>query len=137
MPLNTVTVGSVVQERKIPTASTVGDPAFGVVGSVVKLDGRGSTDPTSNPLTYAWTFLSVPMGSKVGSEGFRNLDEVGGLVSFSPDIVGEYIIGLTVNNGVFDSAQVSTEISIRAIMVPHGRGIVPDGKFIWSYLRDV
>jgi hypothetical protein len=137
MSLKTIIVGTTVPEQKVPTAVIVANPAFGVVGSVVKIDGRGSSDPGNTQLTYKWSFVSTPIGSKVGSEGFRSLDEDGSLVSFSPDIVGEYVVGLVVNNGVFPSLLATSEISIRAILVPHGRGIVPDGKFIWSYIRDV
>lgn len=207
--------GSSVYERKVPVAMPMADPAYGVLGSVVKLNGQASTDPEVLPsksgsdattvaggstisvptgnftsadvgrvirldgldagpyaiasilsissvqvqhlngggvffvgdsnrswsiddtLTYAWRFISVPVGSRVSIEGFRVLDPDNSLVSFSPDIVGEYIVGLTVSNGVLDSVEATTRISIRAILVPHGRGLVPDGKFIWSYIRDV
>lgn len=207
--------GSAVYERKVPVAVPMADPAYGVLGSVVKLNGQASVDPEVMPgksgadvstatnsdlltapsgnftgadvgrviridgldagaykiasvsststvqvqqlngggvffigstdrnwsiddsLTYAWRFLKVPVGSRVVIEGFRVLDPDNSLVSFSPDIVGEYIVGLVVSNGILDSIEASTRISIRAILVPHGRGLVPDGKFIWSYIRDV
>lgn len=207
--------GSTVYERKLPVALPMADPAYGVLGSVVKLNGQASTDPEVLPgksgsdattiaggssiasptgsftgadigrvirldgldaglykiasilsitsvtvehlngggvffigdsnrgwaiddtLTYAWRFITVPVGSRVAVEGFRVLEPDLSLVSFSPDIVGEYIVGLVVSNGVLSSVEATTRISIRAILVPHGRGLVPDGKFIWSYIRDV
>jgi hypothetical protein len=137
MSLTTLISVSVLPEKKIPTASVKVDPAFGVIGSVVKLDGRLSSDPHNSPLTYTWTFDSVPIGSRVAREGFRLIDADGAVVSFSPDIVGEYVIGLTVSNGMFESEKSQAVTSIRAILVPHGRGLVPDGKWIWSYIRDV
>jgi hypothetical protein len=135
--LLTLNAGSVLPEKKFPSAQVVASPQFGVIGSVVKLDGRLSSDPDGLPLTYVWEFVSVPIGSKVKGEGFRLLDVDGDIVSFSPDIVGEYVVGLKVSNGMFESSQVLTSISIRALLVPHGRGLVPDGKFIWSYIRDI
>ena len=135
--LLTFTSGTVVEEKNIPTALVVASPQFGVLGSVVKLDGRSSSDPDDLPLTFTWSFVSVPIGSKVEGEGFRTLDPDMDVVSFSPDLVGEYVVGLTVSNGLFSSQQVLTSISIRALLVPHGRGIIPDGKFIWSYIRDI
>jgi hypothetical protein len=130
-----------------PVAVIAADPAFGVVGSVVKLDGRGSSDPDSALLSYTWSFESVPIGSKVSLEGFKTVEAetdpaapvVGSpmVVSFSPDIVGEYVVGLIASDGVNFSPKVTQVISIRAIMIPHGRGLVPDGKFIWSYIRDI
>lgn len=142
MSLVTFLTAPVVAEAQLPTAAFVPDPAFGVIGSVVKLDGRLSSDPDQKPLTYTWRFISVPIGSQVQGEGFRalDLDSVTGspdVVSFSPDVVGEYVVGLVVSNGVFESVEVANPISIRAILVPHGRGIIPDGKFIWSFIRDM
>lgn len=137
MSLTTLIISSVLPEKQIPTAIVKADPAFGIIGSVVKLDGRLSTDPEGSTLTYAWTFDSVPIGSRVESEGFRSIDPDNGIVSFSPDVVGEYVIGLTVSNGMFDSEKAQAVSSIRAILVPHGRGLIPDGKWIWSYIRDV
>jgi len=214
MSLLTFVSGSSVYERKVPIARPMADPAYGVMGSVVKLNGQASTDPAELPgksgndgvtvaagssvsaasgnfgvidigriirltgsdagrykiasvtsssvvevtaldggavsfvggaqawsiddtLFYFWRFITVPIGSKVMLEGFRNLDTDSSLVSFSPDVVGEYIVGLTVSNGVFSSLEATTRVSIRAILVPHGRGLIPDGKFIWNYIRDV
>lgn len=142
MALISITAASVVPLARLPVAAFVANPAFGVVGSVVKLDGRLSTDPDQQPLTYAWRFISVPIGSQVENEGFRTLDtdtdtQSASQVSFSPDTVGEYVIGLTVTNTVFTSSEASKSVSIRAILIPHGRGLIPDGKFIWSYIRDV
>ena len=137
MSLVTLTLSSVVEEKKLPTAVVKVDPEFGLIGSVVKLDGRLSTDPDNNALSYTWSFDSVPIGSAVGLEGFRTVDPDGSVVSFSPDIVGEYVIGLVVSNGVQESPKAQGVTSIRAMLVPHAQGLVPDGKWIWSYIRDI
>lgn len=141
-----ILTGPVVPLRTKPVASFASKPEYGVVGSVVRLDGRASKDADGSPLTYKWEFVSVPIGSRVRSESFRILiddavppetTERASVVSFSPDLVGEYVIRLTVSNGTLTSEEVQKSVSIRSILVPHARGIVPDGKFIWSYLRDV
>lgn len=132
-----VWMGDVVPYQVPPTAAFSPDPQFGILGSVVRLDGRASRDENNAPLTFKWSFVSVPVGSRVETEGFRLLEEDGEVVSFSPDVVGEYVVRLIVSNGVFDSVPAVSSVSIRAILVPHGRGLVPDGKFIWSYIRDV
>lgn len=128
--------GSTVAEKGLPVAVAVASPSSGVIGAVVKLDGRASTSPDGGALTYRWEFLSVPIGSMTASEGFRLVEDDGGLVTFSPDKVGEYTARLTVSNGTDESTTV-VRSSIRAILVPDGRGIVPDGKFVWSFIRDV
>ena len=212
--LSAFITGKVATERQPPVAVVIADPAYGVVGSVVKVGGQNSYDSSELPsrtgddavtvaggralsaasgafttsdigrtltlsgpdsgsfvvsdissstsvlvtnssggsvsfvggtgswiledkLSYQWRFSKIPIGSAVLQEGFRSLEEDGSLVSFSPDIVGEYEVELKVSNAVFTSDPVTSTISIRAILVPHARGIVPDGKFIWQYLRDV
>lgn len=142
MSLISVLTGPVVAFAQSPRAAFVPDTTFGVIGSVIKLDARQSSDPDNFPLSYEWRFVSVPIGSQVQGEGFRSLENESEtdsplIVSFSPDVVGEYVVGLKVSNGVFESEEVTSTIRIRAILVPHGRGIIPDGKFIYSYIRDV
>lgn len=135
--LSTILTGTVIPARRVPTARIAAEPTYGIIGSVVRLDARASTDPDALPLTYTWSFVSVPIGSVMRLEGFRTLDSDGGLVSFSPDKVGNYEVQLVANNGAFDSDPVTTSINIRISLVPDATGIVPDGKWIWSYLRDV
>ena len=129
--------GQIVAKRRPPVAAMVPSQEFAVLGSVISLDARQSYDPDGNPLSYKFSFISTPIGSRAALEDFRQLDGTGEVVSFSPDIVGQYVVGLRVSNGVFDSEMVTKTIDVRAILVPHARGLVPDGKFIWSYLRDV
>lgn len=138
MPIFDPLIGSGSLSTTAPVAVIVASPQFGVVGSVVKLDGRQSYSPTGAELTFTWEFSEpLPIGSKAAIEGFRILDDDGSTVTFSPDVVGVYGVKLTVSDGTYDSVPVFSTVSIRAILVPDGRGIVPDGKFIWSYLRDV
>ena len=131
-----IITGSVEDEKKYPKAVAIAEPENSVIGAVVRLNGYSSADPEAHPLSYKWSFVSVPIGSKVVQEDFRELSDDNALVSFSPDIVGEYVVRLTVSNGLYEDTD-DRRVSIRAIMVPHGRGIIPDGKFIWSYVRDV
>jgi hypothetical protein len=120
-----------------PVATAVITPAYGVIGSLLTLNGRASYSPDGADLTYAWSFVELPIGSQIRGTGFTLIDPDGSEVSFSPDVVGEYLIQLIVSNGVYFSEPFFLTTSIRATLVPTGRGIVPDGKFIWSYLRDV
>lgn len=135
--LRTLITTTVLAERQVPTAALRASTDFGVIGSIIKVDGSLSSDPEGYPLTYSWSFASVPIGSVVGGEGFRVVDSDGSVVSFSPDLVGEYVVSLTVSNGIFESPVAQQVVSIRAVLVPHAQGIVPDGKWIWRYIRDV
>ncbi len=72
-------------------------------GQIVYLDGSGSNDPDNgpNPLSYLWSFDSVPGGSFLTDDLLANRDNVS--ASFIPDADGSYIISLNVNDGDFSS----------------------------------
>jgi len=69
------------------------------VGQVVMVDGSLSSDPQDLPLTYFWSFETIPDGS-----GAFLSDPFDVSPSFVPDIPGDYVLSLTVNNGDRDSA---------------------------------
>ncbi|MFH1701796.1 MAG: PKD domain-containing protein [Nitrospirota bacterium] len=72
-------------------------------GATVYLDGSGSIDPDSGPrpLSYLWSFDSVPGWSFLTNSNIDNRDQVS--ASFIPDIDGSYVINLTVNDGELSS----------------------------------
>ena len=75
-----------------------------VVGSMVTLNGSGSTNPSGvGTLTYSWAFTFRPAGT---SAILMNPTSV--MPSFVTDVVDTYVITLTVSNGVAsDSASVT------------------------------
>lgn len=130
-----LTTGTTKSPLLTPVAEAFPTPTAAVVGSVIQVDGRRSSGEGS--LTYRWRFLDpLPIGSRVAEEGFRVLELDGSVVSFSPDVAGEYRVGLVVGDGFTESPEVTVSVPVKVILVPHGRGVVPDGKFIWQYLRD-
>jgi hypothetical protein len=70
MSLITLLSGQVVAEKKEPQAIIAAEPTYGVVGSVIKMNGQASLDPFDSQLTYEWSFISIPTGSKVDQESF-------------------------------------------------------------------
>ncbi|HTA43187.1 MAG TPA: putative Ig domain-containing protein [Bryobacteraceae bacterium] len=67
-------------------------------GSLVFLNGTGSFDPAGSPLTYLWSFVSLPLGSQTTLFNFRSAT-----ANFVADVAGTYIIQLVVNNGTSNS----------------------------------
>ena len=107
-----------------------------VLGSIIQLDGRKSSDPEGNPLEYKWSFTQVPLGSGITKANINPLREDYSAVSFTPDKTGVYVIQLIVNDGELDSDPISATIGVQLSQVPCGEGLIPDMQFLWSYLSD-
>ena len=69
------------------------------VDDLVTLTGAGSSDPNGNPLTYAWTLSSKPVGSTAVLTGATTVSP-----TFTADLAGTYVASLVVNDGTVNSA---------------------------------
>jgi hypothetical protein len=87
-----------------PVADAGGNQAV-VVGDTVILDGNSSDDGNGDPLTYSWSFVSVPEGSLA-----EILDPTSVQTSFVIDEAGTYIASLVVNDGFVDSDPANATI---------------------------
>jgi len=92
---------------ELPIADAGGDQS-GTVGTEVALDGRGSSDPEGQNLTYAWRIVSAPSGS-TASLTWDDRSQTG----FTPDLPGKFMAGLVVNDGSWDSSEdfIAIEVS--------------------------
>jgi len=93
-----------------------------VVGSLVTLDGGGSSDLENSSLTYNWSFTEKPDSSSSVLSDTTNVAP-----SFVADVVGDYVLGLVVNDG--EAISVKDEITIT---VATGVGGVLISDEIWS-----
>ena len=66
-------------------------PSF---GDAVTLDGRGSSDPENDPLTWSWTVLSAPANSGLTDADITDADKP--LAGVTPDAEGAYSFRLEV-----------------------------------------
>lgn len=124
------------EDNAAPVARIVPSEQEVVVGAIVKLDGRSSTDPEDAPLMYLWTFSQVPIGSQVEAFGFSLIEDDGSVVGFAPDITGIYRVQLVVSDGSLSSDPDESLVDVRIILVPNHQGYIPDASFIWNYLSD-
>lgn len=69
------------------------------VDALVTLTGAGSFDVNGNPLTYAWTLSSKPVGSTAVLTGATTVSP-----TFTADLAGTYVASLVVNDGTVNSA---------------------------------
>ena len=98
--------------NSIPVANA-GPNQFIKVGTLVQLNGSGSTDLNGNPLTYMWSFLSVPTGSSAALSSTSAVSP-----TFVADLSGIYVLQLIVNDGVSSSAPSTVTISTSQILAP-------------------
>ena len=76
------------------------------LNNLVTLDGTGSSDADGNPLTYKWSFASVPSGSSVVLAQGAQANP-----TFTPDKAGQYVVELIVNDGHINSTPDQVVIS--------------------------
>lgn len=75
-------------------------------GITVTLNGGGSNDVDGNPLTYQWSFVSVPTGSTA-----KLLNPATVMPAFVPDKAGQYVVQLLVNDGKVNSTPDTVTIT--------------------------
>lgn len=93
-PQDTITVTAT---NTVPVANAGTDRSVNT-GTVVTLDGSGSGDANGDPLTYLWSFVSVPGGS-----GATFSSPTSAHPSFTVDVDGAFIISLVVSDGTATS----------------------------------
>jgi len=92
----TVTITSVTNTPPTANAGLAQDVMTEVL---VNLDGSNSSDINGDALTFLWIILSAPAGSTATLTNATTATP-----SFTPDLNGEYVFTLVVNDGLLDSA---------------------------------
>lgn len=83
------------------------------LGAPLQLDGRGSTDPDGDPLSYGWTISARPAGSAAVLA-----DATSATPRFLPDRAGVYVAALVVHDGRVASPAAQVRLSVTADRVP-------------------
>ena len=72
-----------------------------VTGTKVSVDASASSDPNGDSITYRWSLLFKPAGSTATLSSATTAS-----ATFTADLAGTYLVGLTVNDGKVDSPVV-------------------------------
>ena len=89
-----------------PTAIAGADQSVFKAQQVV-LNGTTSSDPDADELSYIWTLTSSPAGSTATLS-----DPQSGTPSFTPQMKGDYVFSLIVNDGTQNSEADSVTVSV-------------------------
>jgi hypothetical protein len=98
----------IVATGNLPPVANAGLDQTVTAGQLVTLDGRGSSDPNGDPLTYSWCLRGRPQGSTATLNGVNTARP-----TFTPDVAGSYVFCLTVNDGQAGSAADSVVVEAR------------------------
>ncbi len=79
------------------------------LGQLAQLDGSASVPPSA---TFAWTVQSVPGGSAITTGSLLNANAA--KTSFTPDVVGDYALKLTVTAGTANATKTVTVHAVPA-----------------------
>ena len=119
-------------ERQTPVAAINPPTISRVIGALIRLDGRASTAPGGEELTYAWSVVEVPLGSTVDT--LTSVEDDGAVVTFVPDITGRYTIGLVASTPYRASVQAIATVDVTAVQVPLTLRTTPDGEIMFKLI---
>ena len=107
-----IVIASIV---KTPPNADAGNDQTVNVGDLIALDGSGSNDPDNcpDPLTFSWTFVSIPVDSVLVDADITDANT--DTPSFIPDVEGSYLLRLDISDGVHDDFD---QVMVEAIKVP-------------------
>jgi hypothetical protein len=98
--------GAVINPPPIKPLAVIIAEQDAVVGIPSQLDGSDSSASFGAPLNYAWTLLEVPSGSNAQLSDPTSVDPY-----FVPDLPGDYLVQLVVDDGTLTSEPAVANIT--------------------------
>jgi hypothetical protein len=96
-----------------PPVANPGQAQSVFLGTTVQLNGSLSTDSNNQPLTYTWSFNAVPTGNTATLSNASIVNP-----TFTPNVVGTYVVQLIVNDTVQNSSPATVTITVTATQTP-------------------
>jgi hypothetical protein len=125
--INAKTKGpSRVETNARPTAEAGPDQAL-LTSALMQLDGALSSDPDGDAMTYEWALTAKPAGSTAQLSDPAAVNPI-----FTPDLSGDYLVQLIVNDLQFDSLPDTLVVTLNP---PPRPTPAPTGRFppaAWS-----
>lgn len=92
-------------------SSNAGSDQTVFLNSTVILSGEQSSDADEDDLSYSWTLSTIPSGSSATLSSESNISP-----SFTADVIGRYIVHLTVDDSQINSEIDSVEIEVTELI---------------------
>ena len=103
---DTVTIN--IQQGNLPPVADPGQDRSVFINSTACLDGSGSYDPEGHGISYSWAIIHAPSSSHAQLDYDYVIDPC-----FIPDVAGDHVIQLIVNDGVLNS--IARTVTLRAV----------------------
>ena len=101
------TVMTVTPPTNTPPVASAGPDLADIVASTVLLDGSASSDADNDVLTFDWSLVALPAASTAALS-----NPTAAIASFVPDVEGQYVAQLVVNDGQTDSPPSTALVTI-------------------------
>ena len=115
--IETLATSSATSGTNTPPVADAGADQTVAVNARVQLDGGASSDVNSDPLSYAWSFTSRPVGSLAVLSDPTVVNP-----TFIADQAGSYVLQLIVNDGVANSAADTVSVTSNSTSSSGGGG---------------
>jgi hypothetical protein len=118
-----IIVKNITSGNSAPIANAGSDQTVFLNDTVV-LTGELSSDADDNEISYSWSFSSIP------DESLSTLSsETAISPTFTADVVGSYIVGLTVDDSFLNSEVDSIEITVSEVVTGSTAGVLCDYNY--------
>ncbi|MBT6143916.1 MAG: SUMF1/EgtB/PvdO family nonheme iron enzyme [Gemmatimonadetes bacterium] len=116
----------VTSAGNLPPIAEAGSQQTVGIGLEVTFDGSGSSDPDGDPITYRWIVGNNP------GEIVTLSDSTAVMPSFTPNLIGEYVFGLIVDDGQVESLLDTILIDVVNQIYSQRSGMIeiPTGSFL-------